>query len=116
MIGGVRVGKYTKGGRRYDIRVSLAEADRSRPEDIDKIQVRNNRGEVIRLSEVIERSERKNPAVHHTRRTESAQSACSRTWRPANRSGEALEEVKRLGSGAARGLPHRALRQRADLQ
>lgn len=53
MIGGVRVGKYTRGGKRYDIRVRLAEGDRSRTQDIAKIWVRNNHGEVIRLSEVV---------------------------------------------------------------
>ena len=51
-VGGIRVGKFTKGGRRYDIRLSLRDKDRSEPADIDKIWVRNNRGEIIRLSEV----------------------------------------------------------------
>ena len=59
MIGGLRVGKYTKGGRRYDIRIRLAEGDRRRPTDINKIWVRNNHGEVIRLSDVVDIVERK---------------------------------------------------------
>ncbi len=53
MIGGVRVGKYTQGGKRYDIRARLVDADRTSPEDINKIWVRNNRGELIRLSDVV---------------------------------------------------------------
>ena len=53
MIGGVRAGKFTRGGKRYDIRVQLLGKDRSDPKDINKIWVRNNRGEVIRLSEVV---------------------------------------------------------------
>jgi HAE1 family hydrophobic/amphiphilic exporter-1 len=53
MIGGVRAGKFTRGGKRYDIRVQLMGKDRSDPRDINKIWVRNNRGEVIRLSEVV---------------------------------------------------------------
>lgn len=53
-IGGVRVGKYTRGGKRYDIRLRLVGTDRSRPEDIDSIWVRNNRGEVIPLSQVVQ--------------------------------------------------------------
>lgn len=53
MIGGVRAGKFTRGGKRYDIRVQLMGRDRSDPKDINKIWVRNNRGEVIRLSEVV---------------------------------------------------------------
>ena len=53
MIGGVRVGKFTKNGKRYDIRVRLVDRDRKTPSDIGKIWVRNNRGELIRLSEVM---------------------------------------------------------------
>ena len=53
LVGGVRVGKYTKGSRRYDIRVQLVSRDMSRIEDIKKIWVRNNRGEVISLSDVV---------------------------------------------------------------
>jgi HAE1 family hydrophobic/amphiphilic exporter-1 len=53
MIGGVRSGKFTRGGRRYDVRVQLLDKDRRDARDIKKIWVRNNRGEVIRLSEVV---------------------------------------------------------------
>jgi HAE1 family hydrophobic/amphiphilic exporter-1 len=53
LIGGVRVGKYTQGSRRYDIRVQLLSADRNKVSDISKIWVRNNRGEVIRLADVV---------------------------------------------------------------
>jgi len=53
MIGGVRAGKYTKGGRREDIRVRLMPEQRELPEQIAKLWVRNNRGELVRLSEVV---------------------------------------------------------------
>ena len=53
MIGGVRVGKFTRGGKRYDIRLRLVGQDRDKPQDISRLWVRNNRGEVIRLSEVV---------------------------------------------------------------
>ncbi len=53
MIGGVRIGKYTKGGKRYDIRVRLVDDQRSKPEDINRILVRNHQGELIRLSDVV---------------------------------------------------------------
>lgn len=51
-IGGVRNGKFTSDGKRYDVRVRLAEADRSHPKDVGKIWVRNDHGEVVALSEV----------------------------------------------------------------
>lgn len=53
MIGGVRIGKFTSNGKRYDIRVRLAAPDRSNPEDIKGIWVRNEYGEVVPLSEVV---------------------------------------------------------------
>lgn len=51
-IGGVRVGKYTKGSRRYDIRVSLRDEHRKDPADVSKLWVRNMRGELVLLSDV----------------------------------------------------------------
>ncbi len=53
MVGGVVPGKFSKGGHRYDIRVSLVDAERSKPEDLVKLRVRNNRGELIPLSKVV---------------------------------------------------------------
>lgn len=57
MIGGIRIGKFTRGGRRYDVRVRLIDKDRQSPTDIREIWVRNNRGEVIPLSEVVDLKE-----------------------------------------------------------
>jgi hydrophobe/amphiphile efflux-1 (HAE1) family protein len=53
MIGGVRAGKYTRGGKRYDIRVRLVADERRRPNDIQKIYVRNSRGELVPLLDVV---------------------------------------------------------------
>ncbi len=53
LIGGERVGKYTTGGRRYDVRVRLLSGGRSRPEDIKKLWVWNNRGEMVQLTDVV---------------------------------------------------------------
>ncbi|MCM8774922.1 MAG: efflux RND transporter permease subunit, partial [Candidatus Omnitrophica bacterium] len=53
MIGGVRVGKYTKGGRRYDVRVKVISSQRTCPEDITRLLVWNNRDELVRLSDVV---------------------------------------------------------------
>jgi hydrophobe/amphiphile efflux-1 (HAE1) family protein len=57
-VGGVVAGKYTKGGRRYDIRVRLVPKDRTRAEQVKNLLVRNNRGEVISLSELVQIGER----------------------------------------------------------
>jgi len=54
MMGGLKWGKYTGRGKRYDVRVRLAEADRTTPKDLSRIWVRNNYGEVKRLTDVVD--------------------------------------------------------------
>ena len=54
MFGGLKWGKYTGRGKRYDVRVRLADADRTTPKDLSRIWVRNNYGEVVRLTDVID--------------------------------------------------------------
>ena len=53
LIGGVRVGKFTEDGHRFDMRLRLREGERRKIEDIKSLYVRNNRGELVRLSEVV---------------------------------------------------------------
>jgi hydrophobe/amphiphile efflux-1 (HAE1) family protein len=53
LIGGKKMGKFTDAGHRYDIRVRLKEPERRMAEDIKYIFVRNNRGELVRLSDVV---------------------------------------------------------------
>lgn len=53
MMGGQRAGKFTDSGHRFDIRVRLKENERLTPEDVYKLYVRNNRGELVRLSDVV---------------------------------------------------------------
>ncbi len=58
MLGGVVAGKFSKNGHRYDVRVQLAEKDRSNIDDIKKLYIRNNRGETIPLDEVVKVEQR----------------------------------------------------------
>jgi multidrug efflux pump subunit AcrB len=53
LIGGTRVGKYSAGGRRVDVRVRLLADQRSRPEDLARLRVRNRSGDLIPLSSLI---------------------------------------------------------------
>jgi hydrophobe/amphiphile efflux-1 (HAE1) family protein len=56
LVGGTVVGKFTQHGHRYDIRIRL-DAMTADEKDIDRIrniQLRNNRGELIRLSDIAE--------------------------------------------------------------
>ena len=53
LIGGIRVGKYSTGGRRIDVRLKLLAAQRSRPEDIARLRVRTRSGELVPLSSLV---------------------------------------------------------------
>lgn len=59
MVSGVVAGKYTENGRRLDIRVRMREADRKTLDDLKKLYLRNNRGELVPLSRLVQVVERK---------------------------------------------------------
>jgi len=67
MIGGNRVSKYTKGGKRYDVRVQTIPQSRVRSDDILNLSVWNNRGELVRIADVV-RIEEKPSLLTITRR------------------------------------------------
>jgi HAE1 family hydrophobic/amphiphilic exporter-1 len=52
-MGGVRVGKFSSEGRRYDIRLRLLPEERIKEDDLQRLQVRTLYGELIPLSEVV---------------------------------------------------------------
>ena len=53
MIGGVQVGTYEKGGHRYDIRVKVEDSKGDPASKVNSLFVRNNRGELVQLSNVV---------------------------------------------------------------
>ncbi len=52
-LGGVRQGKFTSDGERYDIRVRLKQEQRLTPESVNTLQIRTLYGELIPLSDVV---------------------------------------------------------------
>ncbi len=96
MVGGVRQGKFTSHGKRYDIRVRLAEADRSNPSDIKNMWVRNEFGEVVPLSDVVTAQEK--PSLFSITR-KNRERAVSIYANPAqgHSQQEALNEVLKIG-------------------
>ena len=58
LVGGVRVGKYSTGGRRYDVRLRLLAGQRSRPEDLARLRVRTASGALVPLSSLVRTEER----------------------------------------------------------
>ncbi|MBI4055974.1 MAG: efflux RND transporter permease subunit, partial [Elusimicrobia bacterium] len=95
MIGGIRVGKFTRGGKRYDIRIRLVNEDRSNPQDISKIWVRNNRGEVIPLSEVVQITQKQTLLTISRRNRERAIGVFANIA-PGKSQGEALEALQKM--------------------
>ncbi len=52
-MGGIRQGKFTRDGRRYDIRLRLTPEARLLAEDVKTLTVRNSYGELIPLGDVV---------------------------------------------------------------
>jgi HAE1 family hydrophobic/amphiphilic exporter-1 len=59
MVGGIVAGQYSSGGHRYDVRVRLRDEEMNRVDQIKRLFVRNNRGELIPLSDVVQIREAK---------------------------------------------------------
>jgi len=95
-VGGVRLGKFTSHGKRYDVRVRLAEADRTSPKDINKLWVRNEFGELVPLSAVVT-SEVKPALFSITRKNR--ERAITIYGNPSRTSSQqkALDEVAKIG-------------------
>ncbi|HLK99694.1 MAG TPA: efflux RND transporter permease subunit [Myxococcaceae bacterium] len=58
LVGGLRVGKYSSGGRRIDVRLRLLADQRARPEDLSVLKVRTSSGELVPLSSLVKQEER----------------------------------------------------------
>ena len=63
LIGGREVSQFRSGGRSYDVRVRLIPEQRSMFRDINRLLVRNSKGELVRLSNVVEVREEVGPDV-----------------------------------------------------
>ncbi|MEI6863284.1 MAG: efflux RND transporter permease subunit, partial [Candidatus Omnitrophota bacterium] len=72
LIGGQKIAKYTKNGRRYDVRIRLIPSQRTAIEDIDRLWVWNNRGELVQLKDVININEKLTPLTITRRNRERA--------------------------------------------
>lgn len=58
-VGGLRQGRYTADGRRYDIRFKFLEEQIQKPADFKRLYVRNNFGNLIPLSQLVKIEEQK---------------------------------------------------------
>lgn len=95
MIGGERIAKYTRGGRRYDVRVRLLPSQRTQAEDIERLWVWNNRGELVQLKEVVRILE-KPTLLAITRRDRERAIGVFANVAPGKSQAKALAEVERI--------------------
>jgi HAE1 family hydrophobic/amphiphilic exporter-1 len=95
LVGGARIAKFTREGRRYDVRVRLLRGERLRPEDVGQLHVRNRDGEPVRISELVDI--RMRPSFQAIRRVNRAR-AVTMGANPATGVSqiEAIAEVRRL--------------------
>jgi len=98
LIGGERIGKYTKEGRRYDVRVRLKPSQRTENEDIERLWVWNNRNELVQLKNVITITEKLTPLTITRRNRERAITIFANVA-PGKSQTDALKEVENIAKG-----------------
>lgn len=97
LVGGVTAGKYSKDGRRREVRLRLEPEDRDEASDLAKIHVRNNRGELIPLTEVIKIQ--KSPSLQAIYRQDRERAiSLYANVAPKSSQAEAIAEVKKLAA------------------
>lgn len=93
LIGGVVIGKYSKEGHRNDIRIKMADASKNKLDDLKKIFVRNTKGELVPLLEVVHVKEL--PGVQSiNRRSRQRAITVFAGVTPGKSQGQALEAVR----------------------
>jgi len=97
LVGGSRVGKYSVGGRRVDVRIRLLASQRTRPEDFARVRLRATSGEMVPLSSLVTQQER--PALQSiTRKDRERAISIFGNVAPGKSQSEAIAAVERLSS------------------
>lgn len=95
MIGGVRAGKYSSGGRRVDVRLKVRRDQRASPDALGQLYLRARTGEMIPLSTLVELEER--PALQSiTRRDRERAITITANVAPGYSQQDALTKVREL--------------------
>jgi multidrug efflux pump subunit AcrB len=102
LVGGVRVGKYSSGGRREDVRLRLLAAQRARPEDVARLKVRTASGALVPLSTLVRTEER--PALQSILRKDRERAiTVFANVAPGHAQEEAIRKVDALATGLPEG-------------
>ena len=97
MIGGQRIAKYTKEGRRYDVRLRLESNQRDKIADIQGLWVWNNRGEQVPLKEVVKISQKPTPLTINRKNRERAISIFA-NMAPGASQAKALQKINQIAT------------------
>ncbi len=96
LVGGVRVGKYSSGGRRVDVRLRLLATQRRSAEDLSRLKVRTKNGELVPVSSLMSTDEQ--PAMQSvTRRDRQRAVTVFANVAPGFSQNQALALVEKLG-------------------
>lgn len=95
LVGGQAIGKFSKDGHRNDIRVKMADVSPDEKATLARIFVRNTRGELVRLTEVVKVEERAG-ATAVTRKDRSRAVNIFAGIAPGKSQGEALDMVRTI--------------------
>lgn len=94
-IGGVRQNEFSNDGRRYYVRLRLEANERIKPEDIERLQVRNLYGELVNLKDIT-RIEVLSTVQTITRRNRERSVTITSNVAPGKSQGQVLDEVEKI--------------------
>jgi multidrug efflux pump subunit AcrB len=97
LIGGIDVAKFKDRGKRYDVRLRLVADQRTTPDDIGKLYVRNTRGDLIPVRDVTRIDERPSLQVISRRDRQRAISVFANLT-PGKAQAEALDQIQRIAT------------------
>src|SRR5688572_12972233 len=96
MFGGLDLSRIKKEGKEYEVIAQLARSSRQRPEDLDKLYVRNDGGELIQLNNLVMREASAAPnRIEHYNRIRSATVSGSIVGMPLGTAMDRVEEMLR---------------------
>ncbi len=92
-----RLGYFNKDGKQYQVMGQVARNDRDDPEDLKNLFVRNNRGEMIAMDNLVNVEESNTPpTIYHFNRYKSA--TVSAGLQPGYTIGDGIKEMDRIAS------------------
>jgi multidrug efflux pump len=93
-----RMGYFTKDGKQYQVLGQVARGDRDDPNDLKNLFVRNNRGDMISLDNLVTTYESNTPpSIYHFNRYKSA--TVSAGLQPGYTIGDGIAEMERITKG-----------------